>query len=184
MNDSSITAVVNDKNFKRDVVVADSASSNNEAFWENARHEELSENEQGIYNMYDSLDNNLAYNRLKKLGNIFVTGGYKFGPIELGPYWSAYNNNQIEGNRFQFSMGTTPKLFKDIYINGYAAYGFGDDRFKYNISTFWLIRRAPRMYVNFAYTRDIDYTVTIKLLSVFPLDRFSSSFSAAARSSL
>lgn len=159
VNNSSTTEIVNSKDFKRDVVVADSATNSGEDFWKNARHEELSENEQGIYNMYDSLDKNLAYKRLKRLGNILATGGYKFGPIELAPYWSVYNHNQIEGNRFQFSMGTTPKLFKDIYLNGYIAYGAADNRFKYNINAFWLIKRAPRMYFNFAYTHDVDYTV-------------------------
>lgn len=159
VNDPRIADIVNDKDFKKDVVVEDSAAHAGEDFWKNARHEELSESEKGIYNMYDSLENNLAYKRLKRLGNIFVTGGYKFGPIEIGPYWNAYSNNQIEGNRFQFTMGTTPKLFKDLYLNGYIAYGVGDNRFKYYANAFWLIKRAPRMFINIAYTRDIDYTV-------------------------
>jgi len=159
VNDSSITEVVSGKDFKKDVVVDENASEQSAEFWKNARHEELSENEQGIYDMYDSLDKNKAYNRLKVLGKIFATGGYKFGPIELGPYWSAYSNNQIEGNRFQFNLGTTPKLFKDIYLNGYIAYGVGDNRYKYYANAFWLVKRAPRIYFNFAYSRDIDYTV-------------------------
>ncbi|MCB0696050.1 MAG: carboxypeptidase-like regulatory domain-containing protein [Chitinophagaceae bacterium] len=159
VNKPEISETVNGKSFKKDVVVADSATSMGEAFWEHARHEKLNRNEQGIYDMYDSLENNRAYNRLKTLGKIFATGGYKFGPIEVGPYWNAYSNNQIEGNRFQFSLGTTPKLFKSIYLNGYLAYGVGDNRYKYNMNAFWLIKRQPRMYFNFAYTRDIDYTV-------------------------
>lgn len=159
INDTSTARIVNDKDFKRDVIVSDSATAKSDSFWAEARHEELSKNEKGIYQMYDSLENNKSYKRLKVLGNIFATGGYRFGPIELGPYWNAYTNNQIEGNRFQFSMGTTPKLFKDIYLNGYIAYGVGDNRYKYSANAFWLLKRAPRMYVNFAYTRDIDYTV-------------------------
>lgn len=159
INDTSTARIVNDKDFKRDVIVSDSATAKSDSFWSEARHEELSKNEKGIYQMYDSLENNKSYKRLKVLGNIFATGGYRFGPIELGPYWNAYTNNQIEGNRFQFSMGTTPKLFKDIYLNGYIAYGVGDNRYKYSANAFWLLKRAPRMYVNFAYTRDIDYTV-------------------------
>lgn len=159
VNKDTVAEVVSSKDFKRDVVVADSAVSKTEDFWKNARHEGLSENEQGIYDMYDSLNNNKSFNRLKTLGKILASGGYKFGPIELGPYWNAYTNNQVEGNRFQFSMGTTPKLFKDIYLNGYVAYGVGDKRFKYSANAFYLFNRAPRQYLNFAYTRDIDYTV-------------------------
>ncbi len=159
VNQDSISNVVNGKEFKRDVIVADSATAAGEDFWAAARHEELNEQERGIYQMYDSLEKDRAFNNLKTLGKILATGGYKFGPIELGPYWNAYSYNQVEGNRFQFSMGTTPKLFKDIYLNGYVAYGVGDNRFKYNINAFVLFNRAPRRYFNFAYTRDIDYTV-------------------------
>lgn len=159
VNQDSISRIVNSKEFKRDVVVADSAASTGEGLWAAARHEELNEQEQGIYNMYDSLQKDRAFNNLKTLGKILATGGYKFGPIELGPYWNAYSYNQVEGNRFQFSMGTTPKLFKNIYLNGYVAYGAGDNRFKYNISSFVLFNRAPRQYFNFSYSRDIDYTV-------------------------
>lgn len=159
VNDTYITTMLNSREFTRDIIVADSATNAGEEYWKNARHDTLNANEQGIYDMYDSLDKNPAYKNLKKLGRILATGGVRIGPIEIGPYWNAYNNNQIEGNRFQFSMGTTPKLFKDIYLNGYIAYGVGDNRYKYNVSAFWLLKRAPRMYINFAYTRDIDYTV-------------------------
>ncbi len=160
INDPQISDTLESKIFKRDVIVSDSTTKNDDPeFWAKNRHEALSEQESGIYQMYDSLENNKSYQRLKTLGKIFASGGYKFGPIELGPYWQAYSNNQIEGNRFQFSMGTTPKLFKNIYMNGYVAYGGGDDRFKYNISSRFILNRSPRRYFNFSYTRDIDYTV-------------------------
>lgn len=160
INDPQISDTLESKIFKRDVIVSDSTTKNDDPeFWAKNRHEALSEQESGIYQMYDSLENNKSYQRLKTLGKIFASGGYKFGPIELGPYWQAYSNNQIEGNRFQFSMGTTPKLFKNIYMNGYVAYGVGDDRFKYNISSRFILNRSPRRYFNFSYTRDIDYTV-------------------------
>lgn len=158
-NKDSISNVINSKGFKRDVVVADSATAAGEDFWASARHEELNEQESGIYQMYDSLEKNKSYKNLKTFAKIMASGGYKFGPIELGPYWNAYSYNQVEGNRFQFSMGTTPKLFKDIYLNGYIAYGVGDNRFKYNASAFFLFNRTPRRYFNFSYSRDIDYTV-------------------------
>lgn len=159
VNDPSISDIVNSKKFKSEVIVADSATVQDADFWKNARHEELSKNEQGVYQMYDSLDNDRNYKRLRKLIKIVASGVVKAGPVEFGPYWDAYNYNQIEGNRFQFSMGTTPKLFEDIYMNGYIAYGAGDNRFKYKFESFFLLHRYPRRYINFAYKRDVDYTV-------------------------
>lgn len=159
VNSPATKKLVNSKEYIRDVIVDDSATTKDDAYWKANRHEELSENEQGIYDMYDSLDKDKSFNRFKTMAKIFATGGYKFGPIELGPYWNAYSNNILEGSRVQFSMGTTPKLFKDIYMSGYLAYGFGDKQYKYNISSLFLLNRAPRRYFNFDYTHDIDYTV-------------------------
>ncbi|HYD22984.1 MAG TPA: DUF5686 family protein, partial [Flavipsychrobacter sp.] len=70
VNQDSISNIVNSKEFKRDVIVADSATAGGEDFWATARHEELNEQERGIYQMYDSLEKNRAFNNLKTLGKI------------------------------------------------------------------------------------------------------------------
>lgn len=159
VNILGVQKTVSSDSFGKDVIVAENATERTEEYWRMARHEKLNENEQGVYDMYDSLERDPYYKRLKTLIKIFATGGYKFGPIELGPYWSMYSYNQIEQNRFQFNIGTTPKLFENIYMNGYVAYGTGDNRYKYSIQSFFLLNRNPRRYFNFSYKHDIDYTV-------------------------
>lgn len=62
----------------------------------------------------------------------------------------------MEGPRFRFSIGTTPKLFKNIYLKGYVAYGTKDDRFKYYGSALWILKRKPRMYVFAEVKHDLE----------------------------
>ncbi len=156
VNDPSIEEVVNNPQYKEDVIVADTARHASEAFWESARHDSLSKNEKAIYHMIDTLESLPLFIRYKNMIKFIATGVKEFGPIELGPYWNVYSSNPVEGQRFRFSMGTTPKLFKDIYLNGYAAYGTKDEEFKYKLAGLWLLNRHPRMYLYGSYVHDID----------------------------
>lgn len=156
VNDYKVYEVLSDKNIKPDVVVNDSARFRDNSYWATARHDSLSKNEKAIYQMIDTLQSMPMFIRYKNMIKFFASGVKEFGPIELGPYWYVYSRNPIEGHRFRFSMGTTPKLFKDIYLNGYAAYGTTDKRLKYSAAGLWLLNRQPRMYLYASYVHDID----------------------------
>jgi len=156
LNEDSIADVVNNPAYKEDVIVADTARNASDAFWTTARHDTLNKNERAIYHMIDTLESLPVFVRYKNTIKFIATGVKEFGPIELGPYWNVYSSNPIEGQRFRFSMGTTPKLFKNAYLNGYVAYGTKDEEFKYRVSGLWLLDRKPRMYLFASYTHDID----------------------------
>ncbi len=160
LNEDTISQIVSSDKFKLDVVVADTANNVSDEFWAEARHDTLSKNERGIYEMVDTIQNSPSYNRLKIFMRLVATGVYRIGPIELGPYWNAYSYNSIEGNRFQFSMGTTRKFSNRLYLNGYLAYGTLDKRFKGRAEALYLLHKEfPRSFLFATYTRDIDRTV-------------------------
>jgi len=145
--------------YKPDVTLIDTAKDVTEETWTMLRPDTLSKNERAIYNMFDTLEQTPAYRNFKNLMRILVTGVVKYGPLEIGPYWNMYSYNRVEGNRVRFSLGTTPKLFKDAYINGHIAYGFGDNRYKGSLAALWITKRMPRTYIFASYTSDIDRTV-------------------------
>ncbi|OJW82687.1 MAG: hypothetical protein BGO69_06865 [Bacteroidetes bacterium 46-16] len=155
-DDELTTQVLNDPRYREDVIVSDSARTRSDVYWAANRHDTLNKNERAIYHMVDTLDSMKSFRHFKHLMYFVVTGTYKLGPVELGPYYYLYSSNAIEGQRFRFTMGTTPKLFKDIYLNGYLAYGTLDKRFKYSASGLWLLNRKPRMYLYGSYTSDLD----------------------------
>lgn len=158
INDTSVAKVVNDPKLKLDVIVSDTARQVDDRFWEQNRPEGLSKNERAIYRMVDTLEHMPLFVKYKNMIRFFTTGVVDIGPVELGPYWYVYSSNPIEGQRFRFSMGTTPVLFRDIYLNGYVAYGTRDERFKYKAGGLWLLQREPkpRSYIYASYTHDVD----------------------------
>ena len=156
VNSSSIEDVVNNKENKDDTKIDKDALSRNENYWNEVRHDSLSKNEKAIYKMIDTIQNLPIYKKYYN-GVYFLTSGIKeFGPLELGSFYNSYSNNSVEGPRFRFSIGTTPKLFKNIYLKGYVAYGTKDDRFKYYGSALWILKRKPRMYVFAEVKHDLE----------------------------
>lgn len=156
INSPAISAVIQNPAYKQEVIVADTARNTSETFWSTARHDTLNKNEKAIYRMIDTLEKSPVFTRYKNMVKFFATGVKEIGPIELGPYWYLYSRNPVEGHRFRFSMGTTPLLFRQVYLNGYLAYGTKDNAFKYKVSGLWILNKKPRMYIYAAHTHDID----------------------------
>lgn len=160
VNDSSVSQMVNDPKLKQDVIIAEDARAKDAGYWNNSRHDSLNKNEKAIYATIDTLNAMPIFTRTKNVILFLTKGTQDVGPLELGPYWYLYNSNPIEGQRFRLSMGTNPKLFKDVYLNGYLAYGTKDERFKYKMAGLWLINRHPRHRIYASYTSDLDRSIS------------------------
>ena len=156
VNSSSIEDVVNDKENKDDTKIDKDALNRNENYWNEVRHDSLSKNEKAIYKMIDTIQNLPIYKKYYNGAYLLSTGIKEIGPVELGSFYNSYSNNIVEGSRFRFTIGTTPKLFKHIYLNGYLAYGTKDERFKYCGSALWILKRKPRMYVFAEVKQDLE----------------------------
>lgn len=155
-NDTAVTNLFSEKRYPQNIVVADSARVRTDSFWAGHRHETLSRNEQAIYNMVDTLQKMPLFQKYSNTIRFLATGYKPFGPIEWGPYWYLFSQNRLEGFRARLDLGTTPQFHKDLYLNGYLAYGFGDHRFKGKLSALYLLKRHPRMYVYGSFVRDLD----------------------------
>jgi hypothetical protein len=90
----------------------------------------------------------------------FLLAGYtSFGPFELGPAAAFYSFNPVEGFKLRLGGRTTPKLSKRLYFEGYGAYGFKDERWKYFLnSTYSLNNKSiyeyPLNYIRVGYQHD------------------------------
>lgn len=143
------------KEFYNDLetVVVDSASLKNDDpdFWAKERLDSLNDQEKGIYEMMDSLEENKTYNFYKKLGQMGYTGYFPLGPIEIGNLYSMYAFNAVENNRFALSLRTSNEFSKRIEFHGFAAYGSLDEEFKYGAGLRWKVFTQKRgmLYLDF-----------------------------------
>lgn len=116
------------------VVLPDSVENLPDSFWVRARHDTLTRAESKVYANVDSLVHMKSYRRLMDWGTLLLAGYKQAGPFEIGPASTFYSFNPVEGFRLRFGGRTTMRLSKRYYSEAYAAYGFGDQKWKYFLS--------------------------------------------------
>jgi len=145
---------------RTDIVVDEKAFEKQDSFWNEKRHEELTLNETGVYEMVDSLKNTRAFKNWLDVVNMVLTGYYDAGWIELGPIASAISFNDVENVRFRFGFRTSNEFSKRFRIGAYGAYGTADKRFKWGADAIFMIAKDPRQMVGVEYSRDLDLKAT------------------------
>jgi hypothetical protein len=158
-SDSVVTELAKNK-ILEETILPDTARNKPDQYWENARHEELTRTEVGIYKMVDTLINLPAFKRTRNL-LYFLTVGYKnIGNFEIGPWYNWISYNSLEGLRTRFDLGTNKHFSKKWFLHAYAAYGFRDKEWKYKMDVTHLINKNPRMHWMASYKKDIDFGQT------------------------
>ena len=128
------------------------------AFWEEHRLEALSEDEIGVYKMLDTLKTVKKFRQLYNLGSILSSGYVEFNtlPLDYGPIFSTFGFNEVEGLRLR-AGGRTYFGRNDLWrLEGFLAYGFKDDKFKYGISGKWLLDKKSRLIISGGNRRDVE----------------------------
>lgn len=87
--------------------------------------------EETVYQSIDSLQKTRSFRRAMDIGNILLSGYTTAGPVEIGPVSTFYSFNDLEGSRLRFGGRTNTTFSKRYYLEGYGAYGFKDEKFKY-----------------------------------------------------
>ena len=129
-----------------------------DAFWEANRLEGLNKDEKGVYKMLDTLKTVKKFKQLYNLGSILASGYVEFNslPLDYGPIFSTFGFNEVEGLRLR-TGGRTYFSRNDLWrLEGFLAYGFKDDKFKYGISGKWLIDKKSRLIISGGNRRDVE----------------------------
>lgn len=129
-----------------------------DSFWDENRLEKLNKDEVGVYKMLDTLKTVTKFKRLYNLGSILSSGYIEFNklPLDYGPIFSTFGFNYVEGLRLR-TGGRTYFGRNDIWrLEGFMAYGFRDDKFKYGISGKWLLDKKNRLIISGGNRRDVE----------------------------
>lgn len=112
------------------VLEADSAYSRSDGFWEMERPDTLSQKELELIGMVDRLNSDPKWKRTEAVIRLFAEGYLEVGPIDLGNVFTFYSWNTVEGHRAKLGFRTNRRFSETVTLGGYAAYGFGDQRWK------------------------------------------------------
>jgi len=138
------------------IQVMDSAKIRPESFWQSVRTEQLTQQQEGIVDMVDSLNNLPFFQTLKNLTYFSTTGYYPLGKLEYGSAFTLVSFNQVEKFRTAFALRTSNNFSKRLELGGRVAYGFGDQRIKYGFTTRYNITPKKRGMMTAYYTYDIE----------------------------
>lgn len=124
------------------------------AYWNSHRKVELTRSEKQISVMSDHIQNLPSFNLFVKIVNLFISGYFDFGPVEVGPAGSFYSFNEIEGFRFSLGFRTTEALNYHWEVGGRIAYGLNDEEIKYggHLKYYW--DRRKKNYLTLQYQRE------------------------------
>jgi hypothetical protein len=138
------------------VFIDPDATEKSKDWWSDARPEKLSEKEEGIYAMVDSVEDIPLFNTFKDIAYGIFTGYFPWGKIELGPYTKVFSYNGVEGARFRFGLRTANSFSKKIQLTGYLAYGTYDQAFKYGGDVIYMFSKNPRRDLTAAFKYDVE----------------------------
>jgi hypothetical protein len=127
-------------------------------FWQKNRLEALNQDEKGVYTMLDTLKTVKKFKRIYSLGSILASGYVEFPSLKFdyGPIFSTFGFNEVEGLRLR-TGGRTYFGPNDLWrLEGFIAYGFRDDKFKYGISGKWLLDKKSRFIISGGNRRDVE----------------------------
>lgn len=138
------------------IIVEKNANNKSEEEWKNLRHEELTNQELKIYNMVDSLKEIPQFNTYLDLITLFVSGYWVTGNVEIGPYFTFYSYNPIEGNRLKFGMRSS-NAFSTVFMpEFYVAYGTRDKQLKYGAGFQYFLSKDPRQKIGAYFKHDVE----------------------------
>lgn len=139
------------------IIVEDSALHKSDEFWNQNRHDSLSIREKKIYHMIDTIKTLPVYRTWVDVFTLFVSGYKVVNNFEIGPYFNLLSYNRVEGPRVRFGGRTSSKFSRWYELQGYVAYGFKDEKFKYSVGFKTFISKKPhRQLVGMTYKSDYE----------------------------
>lgn len=109
--------------------------------------------EQSAYKGIKKLKENKFIKVADKFSAMTLNGYYNLGKLDLGPYFSFYRKNEIEGHRFTLPLRTSEKLFKNFMAGGYLGYGFKNKDWAYggNVKVMLPTKKRSILSANYHY---------------------------------
>ena len=127
-------------------------------FWERNRLEALNKDEEGVYQLLDTLKTVPKFKSYYKIVEILGSGYVEIDKwnLDIGSVYDFYGFNNAEGSRFRAGLRTYYGQNDPWRLEGYMAYGLKDKKFKHGLAGKFLLNRQSRLIVSGGHRRDIE----------------------------
>jgi hypothetical protein len=134
----------------------DEVYNKTEDFWNENRFEKLSKDELGVYKMLDTLQTVKKFKQLYDVVQILASGYINYDVYDIGPIFSTFGYNEVEGFRVQLGGRTYFGPNDPWRVQAFTAYGFDDKKIKYGFAGKWMIEKKNRIIISGGNRRDIE----------------------------
>ncbi|MEC4004661.1 DUF5686 family protein [Flavobacterium sp. SUN052] len=146
-----------EKFYKEEVNFIDNAVfTKSDEYWEQNRFEKLNKDEVGVYKMLDTLKTVKRFKQMYSLVTVLGSGYINYHKFDYGPLFSTFGYNVVEGVRIRVGGRTYFGPNDKWRLQGYTAYGFDDNKFKYGISGKWMVDTKNRIIISGGNRRDVE----------------------------
>ncbi len=159
------------------------SSKENEMAMDSLRLRPLRKLESNTYIMYDELHKSWKYKVMMNGFVALITGYVPVGMVDIGRWNSLVSYNEIEGVRARIGARTNTLFHPQIFLNSYIAYGFGDEKLKYQLGATYsfkkrrfFAREYPLNNLSVTYQEDNKIPGNTNLLFDNSYDKFWFSF--------
>lgn len=142
--------------YEQKLLVEEGATEKDETYWEEHRHEQLTEGDKKIVHMIDTLNNLPIIKTWVEWANIIVSGWKRIGKVDIGPYAFLYGFNPLEGHRFSVGIRTNYLLSERYILRAHIAYGTYDNRFKYGVRGDLFLSKKDWTYIGFKHRDEVE----------------------------
>jgi hypothetical protein len=130
-------------------------------YWKNNRHDSLSTTEENVFLMVDTLNKIPIIERSMNAAKFGATGYLKVGSIDLGPYYTFYGNNDVEGVRLGMGARTNYQMSKKWTLGGYMGYGLKDQKWKYQAYFDYVFDKTNWTNLTLTHQNEVDQVWTL-----------------------
>jgi len=127
-------------------------------FWNNNRLETLNKDEQGIYQLLDTLKTVPKFKTFYNIASILGSGYIEIDKwnMDIGDVYSVFGYNDAEGVRLRGGARTYFGQNDPWRLEGYMAYGFMDKKVKHGFSAKFLLDKKSRLMISGGNRRDVE----------------------------
>lgn len=139
----------------------DTVATPNDAYWHTVQRtlagaDSLNRADQKSREVIDKLRAVPAVKTAEAVGQILVSGFYKLGGFDLGPYPYLLAANSVEGLRARVGFKTNDQFSRSWIMRGYLAYGTYDRQFKYSAEVDYLFSRRHWTLAGVRFSYDLE----------------------------
>jgi len=103
----------------------------------------------------DSTNNIWWVKGATKLTNMFMTGYFNVGKVDLGPYLGTFSKNDIEGVSLNLGIRTSETFSPHYSLGGGIGYGFKDEEYKYSLFGEYKFKTKKRTIIGGGFVKNL-----------------------------